>query len=400
MIMLLHPQTGMKINIASTICAYDVDGNRVSAMITSGGVFPTTKVIDVYQAGRIAYETDGANTILATFAYAPDGTPTSVTVGSNPSTDTRYYYVYNPHGDVVALVDGGGTTVATYAYDTYGAPTSVWESFTNGWHNPYLYDGLDRVRYDSETSLYWMSVRAYDPTLGRFLSHDPLGRAPLFFDASQPYAYGGNNPLRNTDPSEQFPSGAILDNGTFHLPKSETHMQTVPPSTDPCANPQSDRCRAIKYGDWASDARDARSNVVRGIRQRAGWFLLSADALNAGLGISTLIFRTSVFAIFEGVVSIASALLGALSHVALVKDSDIAPIVPDVLQAFAHQWLATGRASLALAHSLGAIAQMALEAGSLAAKLIAGGHSLFSSNFCTRSLNQSSIIGSRLAPSS
>ena len=43
----------------------------------------------------------------------------------------------------------------------------------------------DRVRYDSETSLYWMCVRAYDPTLGRFLSRDPLNRAPLVFTASR-----------------------------------------------------------------------------------------------------------------------------------------------------------------------------------------------------------------------
>jgi RHS repeat-associated protein len=71
-----------------------------------------------------------------------------------------------------------------------------------GPRNPYRYDGRDGARYDAETGLYWLSVRAYDPTLGRFLSHDPLGRAPLFF-ADQPYAYAGNNPLLNVDPSGQ-----------------------------------------------------------------------------------------------------------------------------------------------------------------------------------------------------
>jgi RHS repeat-associated protein len=55
------------------------------------------------------------------------------------------------------------------------------------------------VRYDGETGLYWMSVRAYDPALGRFLNRDPLGRAPLFF-GDQPYVYAGNNPLGNVDP--------------------------------------------------------------------------------------------------------------------------------------------------------------------------------------------------------
>jgi RHS repeat-associated protein len=108
--------------------------------------------------------------------------------------------VYNGHGDVVALTDASGTSVAAYGYDAWGAVTVDTEHFGNGWRNPYLYDGRDGARYDAETGLCWLSVRAYDPTLGRFLAHDPLGRAPLFF-ADQPYAYAGNNPLLNVDPS-------------------------------------------------------------------------------------------------------------------------------------------------------------------------------------------------------
>ncbi|MGZ6392389.1 MAG: RHS repeat-associated core domain-containing protein, partial [Ktedonobacterales bacterium] len=144
---------------------------------------------------------DGSGTLLATFTYDVNGVPSSVHVGSDLTSAPRYYS-YNGHGDVVALTDAGGTTVATYSYDTFGTPT-IWESFTNGWHNPFLYDGHDGARYDSETGLYWLSVRAYDPSLGRFISRDPLGRAPLFFDAGQPYAYGGNNPINNVDPSGQ-----------------------------------------------------------------------------------------------------------------------------------------------------------------------------------------------------
>jgi RHS repeat-associated protein len=113
--------------------------------------------------------------------------------------------VYNGHADVVALVDATGASVASYAYDAFGQITSASENFggTTTWTNPYRYDGRDGVRYDGETGLYWMSVRAYDPALGRFLSRDPLGRVPLFF-ADQPYVYGGNNPLINVDPSGQF----------------------------------------------------------------------------------------------------------------------------------------------------------------------------------------------------
>src|SRR5579859_4711821 len=101
------------------------------------------------------------------------------------------------------LTDASSTVVATYAYDEFGVPTSSSETLPNGWTNPYRYDGRDGVRYDSETGLYWMSVRAYAPSVCRFIALDPLGRAPLCF-ADQPYAYAGNNPLTNVDPSGQW----------------------------------------------------------------------------------------------------------------------------------------------------------------------------------------------------
>ena len=67
---------------------------------------------------------------------------------------------------MVNLADASGNIVASYSYDEFGAPLSGSESFPAGWSNPYRYDGRDDVRYDTETALYWMSVRAYDPTLG------------------------------------------------------------------------------------------------------------------------------------------------------------------------------------------------------------------------------------------
>src|SRR5579863_3634645 len=60
---------------------YDSAGNRLSKTVTTGGPSPTTtEVKDVYQGGRVAYQTDGANNLLATFAYDDAGVPTSVQV--------------------------------------------------------------------------------------------------------------------------------------------------------------------------------------------------------------------------------------------------------------------------------------------------------------------------------
>src|SRR5579872_2866868 len=130
----------------------------------------TTKTVnDIYLLGHLAEQADGSGNILATFTYDDQGVPTSVVVGSDPANGPRYYYVYDGHGDVVALTDSTGTVVASYSYDVWGNLTASSESFPNdpeGWTNPYRYDGRDGVRYDSATGLYWMSVRAYDPTRG------------------------------------------------------------------------------------------------------------------------------------------------------------------------------------------------------------------------------------------
>lgn len=187
---------------------YDANGQRTSVSVTppSGGAASVVK--DVYQLGHLAYQTDGAGTLLASFTYDSQGIPVSVQVGSDPSTAPRYYYVYNAHGDVTSLTDTSGAVVASYLYDSWGALTSSTETFANGWSNPYRYDGRDGARYDASDGLYWLSVRAYDPTLGRFLSRDPLGRAPLFGVNGNPYVYAGNNPLSNVDPSGQRTAGA------------------------------------------------------------------------------------------------------------------------------------------------------------------------------------------------
>ena len=41
-------------------------------------------------------------------------------------------------------------------------------------YNPKLYIGRDDVLYDTETDLYYMHARYYDPEAGRFIMKDPV----------------------------------------------------------------------------------------------------------------------------------------------------------------------------------------------------------------------------------
>ena len=65
--------------------------------------------------------------------------------------------------------------------------------------NPFRYRGY---YYDVETGLYYLKTRYYDPEVGRFISQDDVSYLdPEHINGLNLYAYCGNNPVMNVDPS-------------------------------------------------------------------------------------------------------------------------------------------------------------------------------------------------------
>ena len=105
-------------------------------------------------------------------------------------------------GDVIAIVRAAtGQIVAKYSYDAWGKCTVTNATgYAVGDKNPFRYRGY---YYDTETGLYYLNSRYYNPEFGRFISADGLidNRGAT---SQNLFAYCGNNPVNRSDLSGLF----------------------------------------------------------------------------------------------------------------------------------------------------------------------------------------------------
>ena len=131
---------------------------------------------------------------------------------------TYYYYVRNGQNDVIRLIDGSNNTVVEYTYDSWGRLLSCTGSLasTLGTQNPFRYRGYV---YDTETGLYYVISRYYDPEISRFINPDTadaLTATPMALTDKNLYSYCDNNAITREDKGGQFwniIAGVIIGGG-------------------------------------------------------------------------------------------------------------------------------------------------------------------------------------------
>ena len=165
--------------------AYNADGLRISKTVDS------VTYNYVYVGSTLTDVTWGNNSLH--FVYDALGASAVIYNGT-----TYYYYLRNAQGDITGIVDTSGTVVVSYTYDAWGKLLSTTGSLaaTLGADNPLRYRGYV---YDTETGLYYLTSRYYNPSWGRFINADGYASTGQGFVGNNMFAYCLNNPVNMID---------------------------------------------------------------------------------------------------------------------------------------------------------------------------------------------------------
>ncbi|WP_285778969.1 polymorphic toxin-type HINT domain-containing protein [Microtetraspora sp. NBRC 13810] len=165
----------------TTSYLYDADGNRLIRRDPAG----TT----LYVAGMEVRLARNATAATATRYYAHGGEPVAVRTGEQELT----WVVPDHNGTGQLAIDAATLSVTRRQFDPFGnprgAPPGSWPSergFIGGVGDP--------------TGLTHIGAREYDPSIGRFVSVDPI-LEPGDPQNLNGYAYSDNSPVTYADPS-------------------------------------------------------------------------------------------------------------------------------------------------------------------------------------------------------
>ena len=146
----------------------------------------------VYDELKLIQERRNNESVIASYIYTKElDNPVLMTAGGK-----NYLFIYDRLGSVVALADvtdeSSNSIVAQYRYDAWGNILSETETV----RQPFRFAGYI---WEPDVELYYLQNRWYDPSIGRFISPDPLLPTTLNPQDWNAYAYASNDPVNRID---------------------------------------------------------------------------------------------------------------------------------------------------------------------------------------------------------
>jgi RHS repeat-associated protein len=160
---------------------YDPEGERVKRVSREGASLPTTTVFisDLYEENDSGY---------TKYVYLG---PTRIAEWHGDGT--KFFHINDHLGSLSVVTDDLANVTQRIEYKPYGEICSIQgQDFSMGF-------GYAGTRHDAPLGLYDYGARDYDPSLGRFLTVDPLLVDPLDPMRLNPYGYAGGNPISRVD---------------------------------------------------------------------------------------------------------------------------------------------------------------------------------------------------------
>ncbi len=111
------------------------------------------------------------------------------------SSGNRNYYLEDGLGNIRAITDSSGNSLDTMTYDPYG------NLLTGSSSAEFKFKG---EQLNTDTSLYYMRARYYDPTTGTFTSKDPHEGDLNNPNSQNGYDYANGDPINLNDPSGEL----------------------------------------------------------------------------------------------------------------------------------------------------------------------------------------------------
>jgi len=169
----------------ATLGTYSYDGDGLRASKTVNGA--TSQYAWDLSGGTALLLADGATS----YVYGANGAP----IEQIDANGTPTYLQHDQLGSTRLITDAAGNVTATYSYDSYGNTSTHTGTGTTA----FLYAGQYE---DSESGLYYLRARYYDPNSADFVTRDPLASI-----TGSPYSYALDSPLSFTDATGLATSG-------------------------------------------------------------------------------------------------------------------------------------------------------------------------------------------------